>query len=329
MKRLLLYILAGVAVAVAFNLYFDRYVDPSANFFDEMARLSDRWEAQLRSESDAPCQIIAGGSEIRMGVDPAWLKERYGLRVVNSGNTASFGTRVNTLTALRYLRRGDTLVLSLLVPRLPEGDATSGGIKYAWRREGWGMFEESLAPGPAESFQHIIRGSADMLSTYIAKKIFTPDNMYRYDRHTRKHPSGWCELFYNNMAQNAPGLSPDRAGAQFNSRMNQAMADYLAETKEICRRKGVDMVIYFAPVCVETRGRRAHAAYALEFIRAGVPVLRTEPLGCEPDSRLFADTYAHLSPAGVAKHSRMLGEALRDRRCWTESELKHIIAQGP
>lgn len=328
MKRLLLCILAGVAAAVAFNLYFDSHLDPNANFFDEMARLSDRWETQLRAESPAPCHVIAGGSEIRMGVDPAWLKERYGLRVVNSGNTASFGTRVNTLTALRYLRKGDTLVLSLLIPRLAEGDTSPWGIKYAWRREGWGMFEESLAPGPAESFKHIIRGAGDMLSTYLAKMIITPDHMYRYDNHTRKHASGWCELFYNNMAQNAPSPSPDRAGERFNSRMNRAMADYLAETKEICRRKGVNVAIYFAPVCVEARGRRAHAAYALEFIRAGVPVLRTEALGCEPDSRLFADTYAHLNAAGMAKHGRMLGEALRGQRYWTEGELKCIISQG-
>lgn len=325
MKHFVLCVLAGIVAALLGIQVFDLCLEPNNRFFRRAAQRSDAWEAHLRAISPEPCYIFEGGSEIRMGVDPGLMLREYGVRAVNAGGAAFFGVHVNTRMALQYTRPGDTLVLSLPYPTLSEKDLVTPGLKFAWSRLGPAMFDGKLIPCNSYTVKETLKGSSGMLSMYICKRICTPHQMYKYDVGSRIHESGWCELFYNNMLRGRPWRFPCPPSLSHYSQPNKPMLEYLAALKEICRERQVRLAVYIAPGCVHASIRACAAMEALSLIRLGIPVIRTEPLGAEPDNRLFADMSAHLNGAGAAKHSRLLAQALRDRRFWTEEELVHFL----
>lgn len=325
MKRLLLCMLAGLVAALAGIQIFDLFLEPNSSFFERAAKVSDAWDARLRAASSEPCYIIGGGSEIRMGVCPQRMLQEYGVRAVNAGGAAFFGLHVNTRMALEYARPGDTLVMALSSLRMPEKDLVTPGLKFAWRRLGPSMFDGRMIPLDSYTAGEIWRGSSSTLSMYICKRICTPDEMYKYDVRTRIHPSGWCELFYDDMARSKPWEPAVPHNLAPYGQVNQPMREYLAALQESCRQRQVHLAVYLPPGCAHESLRPISAMVALGFTRLGIPVIRTEPLGIEPDNMLFADMPAHLNTAGTVKHSRILAEALQQRRFWTEEELEGII----
>ncbi len=325
MKHLVLCLLAGFVAALLGIQVFDLCLEPNNHFFRRAAQMSDAWEAQLRASSPEPCYIFEGGSEIRMGVDPELMMREYGVRAVNAGGAAFFGVHVNTRMALQYTRPGDTLVLSLSYLTLPEKDLVTPGLKFAWSRLGPAMFDGKLIPCNSYTVKEVLKGSSGILSMYICKRICTPDQMYKYDLRTRIHESGWCELFYDDMLRRKPWRFPCPPSLSPYGQPNKHMLDYLATLKGICREKQVHLVVYFAPGCIHESAKACSAMTALALTRLGIPVIRTESLGIEPDNKLFADMPAHLNGAGTAKHSRQLAQALRDHRFWTEDELVHFL----
>lgn len=326
MKRLLLCMLVGFVAALAGIQLFDLFLEPNAGFFERASRRSDAWEARLREVSDEPCFIIGGASEIRMGVDPEVMLREYGVRAVNAGGAAFFGYHVNARLALEYARPGDTLVLTMPIQQMPEHDLVTAGLKFAWRRLGPAMFDGVMIPCNRYTVKEVLRGESGLLSMYICKRICTPHEMYKYDVRTQIHPSGWCELFYDDMAHKRRPLRPKLPiNLEPFGRMNGPMKEYLDALQESCRQRGVQLVFYAAPGCSHESMRAVSAMVALTLVRYGIPVLRTEPLGIDPDNRLFADMAAHLNSAGAMKHSRILARALQQRRFWSEEELEDIL----
>lgn len=323
MKRLLLFILLGLIAGGLFTFFYDSTLDPGANYFARAAEKTDSWEAALRAESGAPCYVFAGGSEVRMCLDPKIMKDEYGVRVLNAGGMAGYGIRCNAVLGVDYLRPGDTLVLSMRGTLLGEDDGmTTSGLKFCYRRLGLRMFDSGLIEMNASNLKQIFVGRAGDLSMYIAKNLFRPDDVYKYDTNTKLHESGWCENFYKHEYMHMNYFTP---GGDVKVVMNDALRNFLMQLKAACEAKGARLAIYMSPERLNTHCAIPASFIACEYMKLGIPVLRDPTFGCVQDMQYISDRPNHLSPEGTRKYSRIYAEALRrSNPFWTFEELEAL-----
>lgn len=321
MKRLILFIFIGLVAGVLFTLFYDGALDPGANYFDRAAEKTDSWEAALRAESDEPCYVFAGGSEVRMCLDPQIMKDEYGARVVNAGGMAGYGIRCNAVLGVHYLRPGDTLLLAMRGTKMDLADGiTTSGLKFCYRRLGMSMFDSGIIPADASTLKQIFVGRAGDLSMYIAKKLLRPDDVYKYDTNTKLHESGWCENFYKHEYMHMNYFTP---GRDVKVVVNDALRNFLLQLKAACEAKGARLAIYMSPECMNTQCAIPASFIACEYMKLGIPVLRDSTFGCVHDMQYISDRPNHLSPEGTRKYSRIYAEALRrSNPFWTFEELE-------
>ena len=324
MKRLMLFILLGLIAGGLFTFFYDGTLDPGANYFSRAAEKTDSWEASLRAESDAPCYVFAGGSEVRMCVDPQIMKEEFGVRVINAGGMAGYGVRCNAALGVDYLRPGDTLMLALRSIVLGEDDGmTTSGLKFCYRRLGWRMFDSGLISADASKLKQIFVGRAGDLSMYIAKNLFRPDDVYKYDTNTKLHESGWCENFYREEFMH---MNYFHISSNVKVEINETLRNFLMQLKAACEAKGARLCIYMSPERLFTSCVVPSALVAYQYMKLGIPVLKDPTFGCESDMQYISDRPNHLSPEGTRKYSRIYAEAIRNNAYWTVAELEALLS---
>lgn len=326
MKKLLLCVFLGLAAAFLTTRLYDTCLDPQLAFFRRAAHVSDTWEARMRGEQgDKTCYIFAGGSDVRMSIDPAVLWEEYGLRTINAGNNANMGMHCNFSMALSYARPGDTVVLCMYSNRMPEYDLLPCGLKLTFERRGFEMFRDGLIPLNLRTVTDLFQGEAGSWCVYFSKRLFRPDQMFQYDKDGRLHPSGWVEVLTRKMQNTYPPryACPDNLTAF--GMPNDELREYLIKAKRAAERKGAKLAVYLPRHLDSDSLRAIGAMYALSYTRLGIPVIRDETFGVEPSNFIFADTNLHLTDIGTRRNSRTLGEALRDNAFWTEEELTRYL----
>lgn len=316
MKKLLLCITAAALLGWAWNILFNYGLSPDIRFWNRCADATDAWNAQLRAENAEPCYVFGGGSETRTSIDPAYAKERYGMRVVNAAAQGLYGGPCNAAHALTYLRAGDTLVFPLTAYGL-DNEPNPSGLRFLFLRHGREMFADGWIPCRKDTLRPLMAGDALALSSCFTKLLTTGSFRYRYETDARVHESGWMEVLTGDeqerpaahtVAVHFPGMSP---------------ADLAAclRLQEFCRAKGAKLVFRLHLAHADDSCRAREAMAALSAVRAGLCVLRDPRLGCSSNTRDFADTDNHLSPDGVRRQMDDLCPALRRERYWTEAEL--------
>lgn len=319
MKKLLLSILLGAALGVGFVQYFDRCVSPDIGFFTKAAEQSDAWAAKLR-ESDEPCYIICGCSDVRMGVDPALMLEEEGVRAISASLNAGFGQSLVIEEGLSYARPGDTLVYVPLTGETAPGEQPTGSMKLGIIRRGMDVFQPGLVTPTAGNISKIITGDIRAISFYYIKSIMFDRPPYRYNAKTCiLHESGWVEILpvlHNKHMRPFP-LAPDCDIPTY----KHAHVHDLNDLAEKCAERGVALVVQLSVAYGDASMRALHAWEALQYVRMGYKVLKDPSLGVEPDSGLMADTLNHLNTEGARKHTLILAGLLRNGEFWTEEEL--------
>lgn len=316
MKKLLLCITAALLLGWAWNALFNYALSPDFRFWNRCADATDTWNAQLRAEGDAPCYIFGGGSETRTTIDPAYARERYGMRVVNAAAQGLYGGSCNAEHALTYLRAGDTLVFPLTAYGLDSAPNPSG-LRFLFRRQGWEMFADKWIPCSKDTARPLIAGDALALSSCFTKLLTTGSFRYRYETDARVHGSGWMEVLTTD-EQERPA---EHANAEPPSGMSPAALAACLRLQELCRAKGCRLIFRLHLAHADATCRAREAAAALSAVRTGLCVLRDPRLGCSDNPRDFADTNNHLSPDGVRRQMDDLCPALKRERYWTEAEL--------
>lgn len=324
MKRLLLFIFLGLLAGLLFTQFYDCHLDPGANYFERAAQKSDAWHDALRRESSAPCFVFAGGSEVRMCLDPKLMKDEFGVRVINAGGMAGYGIRCNAALGVDYLRPGDCLILSIRSTRLKDDPGmTTSGLKFCWRRLGYRMFSSDLIPLSRDSISHIFRGRSGELSMHLAKKIFRPDDIYKYDTNTRLHESGWCENFHKEGRMHCQFFSPS---PHLDLSFDEPMLLFLQQLKAACNARGAQLAIYMAPEALHDSVRTLSAIIAYQFTAAGIPVLKDPSFGCTDNQNFLADRPNHLTPEGTRHFSRIFAASLASPSpFWSLPDLESFI----
>lgn len=323
MKRLLFYLVLGLAGGLLFTIYFDYNIKPDNCFFIKAAETGDTWVNKLRSESDAPCYVITGGSEIRMSIDPAYMHGDSGTRMINAAGQAGFGITCNIVHGLSYLHPGDTLIVSIKHTNFVEDNISANGLKYCWRRLGLKTFGTDLIKPTADNIGKIFQGSSGELCMYAIKRLLSPGNIYIYDKKTHIHETGWVENYHK---KSIPLFSPNSQNISNALTLPTAEAAFLETLKAECDKRGAKLCTYFyIEYAAQTLYPHAAAA-ALTLTRNGIPVVRDPTMGIDSSQDSFADFVSHLSPQGSRIHSARLGRILSSsQKFWTEEELVDIL----
>lgn len=315
MKKLVAAVFVAFVIGVIWNYLFIYYLLPDTRYWMRCAETSDRWAEALRKTPE-PCYVFAGGSEMRTTVDPQQLMDEYGIRAINAAQQAGYSGIVNIEVATVYLRKGDTLVHSLSSYDLSEPPSKTG-IRFAWKRRGAAMFNNGLLKPNFSCMRTIVAGDAGCLSLCVIKGLFSGDPIYRYDRDSYIHPSGWMEVRLDSEWHRAPRT--------FSSNhiypLSPSALSGFRRLEEICHRKGAHLLLMACLYHRAPEARAAEAYMALSAIRNGFCVLKDERLGCEPRGNLFSDTVNHQNAEGVRRHMHIIGHALKHQLYWTESEL--------
>ncbi len=321
MKKLLIGILSGCVVGITCVVLNDIYMNSGKDYFMAAFDKSEQWAARLRSESDAPCYILEGSSDVRMSIDPAAMKEENGLRAVNAGMHAGSGENTNLVLALRMSRPGDTLVSFPVTMWKPAGDNVPGGVKFLFHRHGFRAFEPGVADFNALHLFYLVRGNTFITSVYWGKLLLRGPTPYKYDLIGTTHESGWTEIRRCYLPPQTwwnPALDTDRL------RVRTAIL-HLPFVKSKCEQHGLSFVVQL-PRFYRHDSHRAQGAFdALHLVRQGIKVLKDPALGVETDIQMMGDTDLHLNSRGAQAYSRTLARLLAKGEYWTEAELVEVL----
>ena len=321
MKRLILCAVVALFAGIATVWLIDRRINLEVEFFYDLSKVTDKWASTLR-EKGGRCFIVSGGSEIKTTIDPEKLEELHGINVINAGNHAGFGPACNAATGFQYVREGDTFILSTLCGTKVE-DVPVLGAKYALRRLGLKLYHNGVLPRDARVVTKALAGDSVMMAFYAY--------MYKWgrvaDRHAYANPP-IAEIHRSGLLEILAARELELNNGETRAEDTDKLKEYISlceRIKEECLRKKVDFMVLIPVRYAGEELRIRNAQMALQLTRAGIPVLKDSRLGAMSDKDYFADTPFHLSRKGIDDTTRMLGPVIKNKVCWSETELNEIV----
>jgi len=326
MKKLLISTFCAIVLAVSTTLFFNDSLNPDTIYFKDLAEISDTWAEKLRKEAK-PCYITAGGSAGRSGINPQILYDEYGINLINTNGNAGYGMITNIQCAFHYAEPGDTILLALeqynankFLSRL------SNGHQFGFSRLGMSYFDPILIPFDVTTMISILKGNSHYISVYIAKKIFTPDNLYLYRKHSIMHPSGWMEITLsqpNSLYQYPLSAHFKLNPLCVNEEERQVYANILLRAKQ----EQVKIIAIIPHQYSHPSQRLYNAWQSLELIRLGIPVIKDPLLASVQNKENFSDRTLHYNKKGATIFTRFLAKALQENSFWREDELIDILRE--
>lgn len=323
MKRLLAIIACSIALALICIQLYSRYIDADTQFFLRVAATSDSWAAQIHA-AERPIIVLAGGSEVRSGVDPQIMLDEFGIPLVNAAMGAGHGLRANAVAAFKYLKPGDTLVLSILCTIDTDILPSSSGVKINVYRQGLSAFDFGMIEPNLENAGKLLSSDVRTMFVLLTRYFGRSGRLYKYDEQTIIHPSGWMDIRYREMDSYDPitQKAPKRL-------VPLAEDSLLMQTLQClhsqCQTHNIHLFVSIPVGCNDVSERAIHAMTALCITRQGISVLKDERLGCLPVPTDFADMTYHLNAKGAAENTRILAHLVQKNCFWTEGELEEIL----
>lgn len=312
--------LAGVALVTwAAGAAYTVWLNPEVVFFSKAAALKLAWSRRLARAHDAKT-LFFGGSSCTFAIDNGRLLSDHGLPAANLGLGAGMGPRVLTRFALREVRRGDTLIMTMEPGLLvnPLDDPTLGvQFSLALGRP------ELVAPGddllpvrlaPSVSDLLMLRPGGYHAFTLLGK-LASGQPLYRYHL-TDFQPGGW---------QQTAVRRPLEPAVPAEMHLSSDARRLLRSLRAWCEPKGVRLayVLPWAYVTPEnlTGFQTANRRFLAEVAEC-LPVLRDPRLGAYPVREHFADTIWHLTEQGARVRTDELARLIKNWQVWSSKELR-------
>ncbi len=324
MKRLLAIIGCAILLALVCIQLYSRFVDPDTQFFLRTAEASDNWAERLHA-AERPIYVLTGGSEARSGVDPQIMLDEFGMPLVNAAIGAGHGLQANISSAFKYLKPGDTLVLSILCTDDVDIPPSSNGVKINVYRQGLSVFDSGMIEPSMENAGKLLSSDVRAMFVLLTRYFGRSGRLYKYNEQTVIHPSGWMEIQYREMDNYKPA-APRESECQPPLAKDSVFMQTLQRLRNLCQSRDIRFLVTIPVGCNHESLRPWYAMKALCITRLGIPVLKDERLGCLPVPTNFADTSAHLNPKAARENTRMLGNLLQNNTTWTEKELVDILS---
>ena len=320
LKKYLLYAVFAIALAFCANRIHERFFSVSG-IYHECLDTSKNWEQQLRKEQE-PCYVFAGGSEVRMNIEPITMLQEHGLHVINAGVTAGHGIRCNAQVALSFLKKGDTLVLSMVPGAIDISDGVSHqGVNLCYTRFGHSCITEGIIPLFPDTFFYLFTGSTPHFSTQLITALLQKKSRYSDDNYARISPSGRLNVLYK--VKKLP--KQEIASTKGDETKFIGWDSLINDLKKECRARGANLVAYISRGFISKDLRKENALSALYMTKLGIPVVKDDYLGAWPDEYYYSDTWLHLTIDGGRKFSSEIAARIKRKEYWTKEELLEII----
>lgn len=319
MRKLLTIIAVACVLGVLCANLFNRFVHPDIRFFQMAAEASDAWLLGLqRSAGSGRMYILAGGSEARFGLDPALLLREYGIASVNAGMTAGYGLRPNVVMALQYARPGDVLIGKIDLSSAY--DVSVEGIRAAFYRGGFQAFSTPLLRPSASVARALLKSSSCDINSYVARRLFMSDHVYRYYNRSLLHESGWIEVQMTDAQRGVCCPMPSDA-PRFDELFPLCLTEFTDDLNRSLNEKGVEFWVWCSPGMQHPSYRVFQALSVLRLVRMGYKVLRDDTFNVSDERQLFSDLPIHASALGTVANTRKLGRLIQNPDFWTEESL--------
>ncbi len=322
MKKLLLFCFIGFLLGSLWVVYYDKHIN--LEYWNTAANATDAWEKKLRNESDEPCYIFTGGSEVRMGsIYPKIMYDEFAVRAINAGANAGFGLAANISIALGYTKPGDHLIVAMRHLEYSEADLmTTGGKKFCFMRQGMNMFESPFLSFDLSMLKNLTFGEAGSCSMYIVNKLFFPERLNTWKNLITIHESGWCEHSY----WKEINMKPAKTAAK-DVKINDTTKTFLTTLKAECARRQISLKVFMNAHYTTGEDIPHQAMVALKLLEEGIPVLKDPSFGCDSDRSVFQETANHLSLKGATKYSRIFAQCIKESSYWSKEELISILKE--
>lgn len=312
-----------IAVALAtwgVSAFYTLRLNPQIVFFRHAHELKQAWARQLDATRTNKI-VFCGDSSCATSVDAQRLLAQDGLPAVNFGMSADIGSKVLLAYAQKYLRPGDTLIVTMdpgLFAVPPRNESVGAQFSFAVGEPSflrntngmdWVTALADLRPGGYHAFT-------------LIGKIALRQPLYRYGL-TELHPGGWQEDELHRPIYAWPGAWPE---------LNPAMRQHLAVIRDACQARHIRMAytlpwVYCPPELVALR-RQTGAQFLLEVSEV-IPVLKDPTLGIKTNLADFADTPFHPTPAVAAQRTDALAQFISMWQTWSRAELEAIASPRP
>lgn len=323
MKRLLAIIGCSILLAMVCIQLYSRFVDPDTQFFLRTAEASDVWAEQIHA-AERPIYVLSGGSEARSGVDPQIMLDEFGIPLVNAAGGAGHGLQANAAAAFKYLKPGDTLVLSILSTEDVNVPPSANGVKINVYRQGLSAFDSGMIEPGLGNAGKLLSSDVRAVFVLLTRYFGRSGRLYKYNEQTVIHPSGWMEIQYREMDKYKP-VAPRGSECQPPLANDSVFMQTLQRLRDLCQSRDIRFLVTIPVGCNPESLRPRYAMKALCITRLGIPVLKDERLGCLPVPTDFADMSAHLNAKGAAENTRLMANLLQNNIYWTEKELEETL----
>jgi len=312
-----------LAVAVATWMACAAYTawwNPEIHFYTQLSRRQDEWSQKMDREYGHKV-VVFGGSSCMFSINGEQMLEKYGIPTVNRGLGAGVGVTVMTLHALKDLREGDTLIVSVEPGLLTEPFAipdegvqlsfSTGHFDWAYRAQlglpGHPVLPAILALRPGSFHAFTLVGKLIHGRPLYAYTIAGTSRSGLVSTPYRPHGTQWPGHgpYLSEDARQLLGALRDWC-AQRKVRVAYSLPWAFAETEQVeeCKRKNQDILLQIA-----------------NFI----PVLKDAQWGVQPQADLYADSTMHLTAEGSRLRTDELGQAVKQWDVWSAEELQLIV----
>lgn len=322
LKKYLIYLTLSLVISLGINRLYEKTARPDALFFASCLEASRNWAEQLRKTNE-PCYIFAGGSEVRMTIEPETMLREHNVRAVNAAGQAGNGARCNAQISLPFLHSGDTLIFSF-IPGIPSG-MSSGGISFCYSQQGPKALYEGVLPINQHTLSSWIMGDAQNYCMHLMRILTRPDCIFRYssEQNARISKSGRVEVFLHKVP------SQTTLGKNISDYLDEESvaiwSELMRDLQNYCKKKNVHLVVNLTRAGAHPDIRRLNAKWALFFIKCGLKVIKDPSLGAHPYTEDYSDTLQHMSIEGGRRYSSFLAGQLKKEQFWTEEELLQIL----
>lgn len=330
-KKLCIVLIISIITALAVNRICECYFNPGSQFFGKCFQQTRLWENELR-KTDAPCYIFAGGSEVRMTIEPQSMLQEHGIRAINTGSSASNGIRCNAQIALDYIRPHDTLVLSVNPGNynLSLDGTTQEGINFCLTHNKFSSLLNGIIPFNKETFLAVLCGSSNRYCTRIVRSFTKPYSFfYDYSPHASIGLSGRVNVITLKIQEQAK-INPILPSSRANKKplVVNGWKELVSDLQNILREKKARLIIYISRAYNMDRTTQYDCAqFALYLTKMGIPVVKDPQLGSCSNAENYSDTNLHQSIEGGRRFSAWLAKQLKENQFWTTEELEELLQQ--
>ncbi len=321
MRKIALASLLVLFLSLIGGLYFERYFVFIYKNYGAEKEVYKNWSSYLR-ETHPHVYVTAGGSSLRVGLQPHLLLDEYDVPVVVPNGNAGYGSAANVAICWPFVREGDTFVLAL-EPQLLFASpypAPTKGLKMMRRALGIEYFAQDFLPLTWDHLRRTHQCSAHDVSVFIARLFYpssTPTEPRASQDASLRPDSGWTEGKVINHH-----LSPEDSGVLA---IDPQVIELYKEVQAQAAEKNVRVIALLPCIYGTEKYRNELPKLALELTKMGIPVVKDPEFGVMGDGALFSDTTYHPNARGSEIYTRRVGEALSKQQFWTVAELEALI----